>query len=77
MAASGAWLSEAGSSEGAQGLAGQPVLTDLLGPVDHRRGSWGTAKELGYQECRKKQAPCQDVGVKPETREQSGRVESQ
>jgi hypothetical protein len=42
--------------------------------MDHRRGSWGSAKELGYQECIKKQAACQFVGVKPQPQEQSGRL---
>lgn len=74
---SGAWLSEVGRGEGLQSSAWQAVFTGLLSWVDHRRGSWGSAKELGYQECRKKQALCQDVGVKPRTAEQSRRVESQ
>lgn len=56
---------------------GQSVFTGLLGRVDHRRGSWGSASELGYQECSEKQALCQDVGVNPQTVEQSGRVGSQ
>lgn len=37
----------------------------------------GQYSELGYQECSEKQALCQDVGVNPQTVEQSGRVGSQ
>lgn len=55
----------------------QTVFTDLLGRVDHRRGSWGSAKKLGYQEYRKKRVLCQGVGVKPQAVEQSRKVESQ
>lgn len=42
-----------------------------------QEGFWDSAKELGYQECRKKQALCQDGGVKPQAAEQSQRVERQ
>lgn len=72
-----AWLSEASSGVGVQHLAWQAVFTGLLGRVDHMRGSWGSASELGYQECSEKQALCQGVGVNPQTAEQSGRVGSQ
>lgn len=44
--------------------------------MDYRRRSWGSAKELGYQECRKKQAVCQGGGVGAQTQEQSGSVKN-
>lgn len=50
------------------------VFTGLLVRVDHRRGSWGSASELGYQECSEKQALCQSVGVSPQAAERSGTV---
>lgn len=44
-------------------MPGRAVFPSLAGFVAHRRRSWGAARELGYQECRKKQVVCQAGGV--------------